>query len=148
MHWRFTGQHSIYFLPTTHVFFDILLTNANHSVLNDDLQVISYWSIQWKMQFNLDHNKQAQKDYTFWKNQIMKTLFLYYLTLSWRRPMSDRNQSIDLLRKSMDWFLYDIGLHHERVNNAKVVTYSTQKHLELLLDQQLNFSEHIVSKMG
>ena len=100
------------------------------------------------MQFNLDHNKQAQKDYTFWKNQIMKTLFLYYLTLSWRRPMSDRNQSIDLLRKSMDWFLYDIGLHHERVNNAKVVTYSTQKHLELLLDQQLNFSEHIVSKMG
>ena len=48
----------------------------------------------------------------------------------------------------MDWFLYDIGLHHERVNNAKVVTYSTQKHLELLLDQQLNFSEHIVSKMG
>ena len=62
--------------------------------------------------------------------------------------MSYRNQSIDLLRKSMDWFLYDIGLHHERVNNAKVVTYSTQKHLELLLDQQLNFSEHIVSKMG
>ena len=26
-----------------------------------------------------------------------------------------RNQSIDLPRKSMDWFLYDIGLHHERV---------------------------------
>ena len=23
------------------------------------------------------------------------------------------NQSIDLLRKSMDWFLYDNGLHHE-----------------------------------
>ena len=30
--------------------------------------------------------------------------------------MSYRNQSIDLLRKSMDWFLYDIGLRHERVN--------------------------------
>ena len=28
-----------------------------------------------------------------------------------------RNQSIDLLRKSMDWFLYDIGLRHERVKN-------------------------------
>ena len=39
-----------------------------------------------------------------------------YLTLSWRRPLSNRNQSIDLPSKSMDRFLYDIGLHHERVN--------------------------------
>ena len=38
------------------------------------------------------------------------------LTLSWRRPLSYRNQSIDLLPKSMDWFLYDNGLHHERAN--------------------------------
>ena len=38
-----------------------------------------------------------------------------YLTLSWRRPLPYRNQSIDLLRKSMDWFLYDNGLRHERV---------------------------------
>ena len=37
------------------------------------------------------------------------------LTLSWRRPISYRNQSIDLLRKSMVWFLYDIGIRHERV---------------------------------
>ena len=37
------------------------------------------------------------------------------LTLSCRRPISYRNQSIDLLRKSMDWFLYDIGLRHETV---------------------------------
>ena len=29
------------------------------------------------------------------------------LTLSWRRPLSYRNQSIDLQSKSMDWFLYD-----------------------------------------
>ena len=38
------------------------------------------------------------------------------LTLSWRRPISYRNQSINLLPKSMDWFLNDIGLRHERVN--------------------------------
>ena len=38
------------------------------------------------------------------------------LTLSWRRPLSYRNQSLDLLCKLMDWFLYDIGLCHERVN--------------------------------
>ena len=37
-----------------------------------------------------------------------------HLTLSRRRPLY-RNQSIDLLRKSMDWFLYDNGLRLERV---------------------------------
>ena len=42
------------------------------------------------------------------------------LTLSWRRPLSNRNQSIDVLRKSMDWFLYDYGLRHERVQEQYV----------------------------
>ena len=37
------------------------------------------------------------------------------LTLSWRRPLSHRNQYIDLRSESMDWFLYDNGLRHERV---------------------------------
>ena len=37
------------------------------------------------------------------------------LALSWRRSLSYRNQSIDLLCKSIDWFLYDRGLRHERV---------------------------------
>ena len=32
------------------------------------------------------------------------------LTLSLRRPLANRNQSIDLQRKSMDWFLYDSEL--------------------------------------
>ena len=47
------------------------------------------------------------------------------LTLSWRRLISYRNQSIDLLLKSMDWFLYDIGLRHERVNKGN----KSEKHL-------------------
>ena len=37
------------------------------------------------------------------------------LTLSWRRPLSYRNQCTDFLRKSMDWFLYHAGPYHERV---------------------------------
>ena len=37
------------------------------------------------------------------------------LTLSWRRCLLYRNQSINLLCKSMDWFLYDRDLHHEKV---------------------------------
>ena len=32
---------------------------------------------------------------------------IFLLNLLWRRPLSYRDQSIDLLRKSMDWFLYD-----------------------------------------
>ena len=37
------------------------------------------------------------------------------LTLSWRSSLSYQNQSIDLLCNSMDWFLYDRDLRHERV---------------------------------
>ena len=37
------------------------------------------------------------------------------ITLSRRRSLSYRNQSIDLLCKSMDRFLYDRDLCHERV---------------------------------
>ena len=41
---------------------------------------------------------------------------LFWLTLSRRRSLSyKKNQSINLLWKSMDWFLYDVDLRHERV---------------------------------
>ena len=40
------------------------------------------------------------------------------LTLSWLRSLSYRNQSTDLLCKSMDWFLYDTDLGHERVKSC------------------------------
>ena len=43
------------------------------------------------------------------------------LTLSWRKPLSYWNQSINLLRKSMDWFLHDNGLHHERFKKHNIM---------------------------
>ena len=48
------------------------------------------------------------------------------LTLSWRKYLSYRNQSIYLQSNSMDWFLYDRNLHHERVNyfQKKVLSYA------------------------
>ena len=49
-------------------------------------------------------------------------LHITTLTLSWLRPLSNRNQSIDLQSKSMDWFLYDNGLRHERVNHKHKMT--------------------------
>ena len=45
-------------------------------------------------------------------------------TLSWRMPLSYRNQSIDLPPKSIDWFLYDNGLRHERVKGFYIEKYS------------------------
>ena len=41
---------------------------------------------------------------------------LSYLTFSWQRSLSYRKQAIDLQSISMDWFLYDRDLRHERVN--------------------------------
>ena len=38
------------------------------------------------------------------------------LTLPWQWSLWYKNQSIDLQSKSMDWFLYDRDLRHERVN--------------------------------
>ena len=42
------------------------------------------------------------------------------LTLSCRRSISYRNQSIDLFCKSINWFLYDMDLRH-KINNNKLV---------------------------
>ena len=49
------------------------------------------------------------------------------LTLSWRRPLSYRNQSINLRSKSMNWFLYDNGLRHERVNSVLLLSFTNIK---------------------
>ena len=37
---------------------------------------------------------------------------VYSLTISWLRYLTYTNQSIDLVHKSMDWFLYDSVLRH------------------------------------
>ena len=60
-------------------------------------------------------DRQEMQDYLF--------VELLGLTLSWWRPLSYRNQSIDLWSKSMDWFLYGNGLRHESVKN--IDTYSS-----------------------
>ena len=52
-----------------------------------------------------------------WENEKFNN-GLKWVNCFWRRPFSYRNQSTDLLRKSMEWFLYDNGLRHERVNQT------------------------------
>ena len=46
-----------------------------------------------------------------------KKKWSFPLTLSRQSPLSYRNQSIDLVCKSKDWFPYDNGLRHERVKD-------------------------------
>ena len=50
----------------------------------------------------------------------------YSLTLSWRRSQSYKNQFINLLCKSPDWFLYVRELCHE---GLKELTKSSEPHL-------------------
>ena len=64
-------------------------------------------------------------------------LTLKVLTLSWRRSLSYRNQSIDLQSKSFDWFLYDRDLRHERIKSQgksfKAILRGTQQNNKVLL---------------
>ena len=55
-----------------------------------------------------------------WLHEIIfLVFFLSFLTISWWRSLSYRNQSIDLVCKSMDWCLYGRDLCHERVKSEE-----------------------------
>ena len=63
-----------------------------------------------------EHGEELRHKVSKWKVYFTKITSLVWLTLSWWRQLSCRNQSIDLRSKSMDWFLYNNGLCHERAN--------------------------------
>ena len=80
-------------------------------------QVFTFWLRTVNMRFVRENPIQSQPH--------CNAVYSQYLTLSCRRPLSYRNQSIDLLRKSVDWFLYDNGLRHERVKqNCQILVMS------------------------
>ena len=79
-------------------------------------------------QFSEGTNQLGMRKSLFMESRdIFRTLS--NLTLSWRRLLSYRNQSIDLRCKSKDWFLYDNGLRHEIVNSFQPLTIFTKKFL-------------------
>ena len=49
------------FADDTSLFSKVYDIHKSASKVNDDLEIISYWSYQWKMQFNSDPNKQANE---------------------------------------------------------------------------------------
>ena len=57
--------------------------------------------------------------------------FINMYWLSWRRFLSYRNQTIDLLCKSMDWLIYDWISRHERVKEIlNPFMANTSHHIE------------------
>ena len=72
---------------------------------------------------------------------------MLHLTLSWRRPLSYRNQSIDLRSKSVDWFLYDNGLHHERVNTLTATNLCMTKAKLQEIIKNIFFSKKFSSRL-
>ena len=98
------------FADGTSLFSHVSNKSTSQCELNKDLQAISNWVLQWKLQFNPGPKKQAQEVY--------------------------------FLKKTNN-----VNLHPVSFNNLKVVTCSSQEHLGLVLDQQLNFNDHIQSKM-
>ena len=60
-------------------------------------------------------------------------------TLSWRRLLLYRDQSFVLLCNSMDWFLYDRDLCHERVEVYKNLSETTFCDLLVRQENTYNF---------
>ena len=72
---------------------------------------------------------------------VLKLCTWCRLILSWRRQLPYRNQSIDLLCKSMDWFLYDNGLRHERVKYVLLKEELWNDNVEICM----TYSRHLFS---
>ena len=97
------------FADDTSLFSHVLDKDTSQDELNYDLQKVSDWAFQWKMQFNPDPKKQAQE-----------VIF---------SKKAESNNSLPLT-----------------FNKTEVRTCQSQKHLGLVLDERLNFTEHIDSK--
>ena len=81
---------------------------------------------------------------------IIKMFFIvifFVLTLSWRRSLSYRNQSIDLQSKSLGWFLYDRDFRHKKVKWVNFSAWFTHSSTRVkILSDILKNSIHIVLK--
>ena len=58
---------------------------------------------------------------------LFSNSLLVKLTLSWRRSLSYKNQSTNLKGRSMDWFLYDRDLRHERAKYMLIYLFHLLK---------------------
>ena len=101
------------------------LMNQEHNLSNLILRFVTQMKSDCTCVFSKDFHYYSLRNSTSASNSHPLTVYSscyraqLKLTLSWRRPLSYRNPSIDLPSKSMGWHLYDNGLRHERVNEKK-----------------------------
>ena len=78
------------------------------------------------------------------------TTWLSDLTLSWRRLSSYRNQSTELRSESVDWFLNEYGLRHERVKLLDNIIFIDNVEIETWFLQSVKnfFSAKAFINMG
>ena len=82
-----------------------------------------------------------------YKSQVLKYKNFIYesLTLSWRRPLSYRKQSIDLLGKSMVCFLYSNDLRHEGVKWIYFSSFKKKKTVDIRWKKLKNLLALLIS---
>ena len=84
---------------------------------------------------SINHSTRTKaRDFNQWK-----------LTLSWWRLLSYGNQSIYLLCKSMDWFLYYNGPRHERVKMISKGIIKALSKSKWIYSSELIYSHILVS---
>ena len=107
---------NIYF-PCIEPFFSVMY-NRVWASLSSTLKSVLFHFIQPSVVFHIETSYLIcipnevtgfLKKWSIWLKWINRTF-----ALSWRRSQSYRKQSIDLQSKSLDWFLYNRDLRHER----------------------------------
>ena len=72
------GSNCKIFADDTFLFYKVFDKHVSRATLNKDLELINNWAFQWKMQFNPELNKQAQKLYFSKKAGNQKSLDLSF----------------------------------------------------------------------
>ena len=65
------------FAVNTSLFWKVFDIDKSVNVLNTDLEKINQWSYRWKIQFNSDHNKQANE--VIFSQKSNSKNFSYYI---------------------------------------------------------------------
>ena len=106
------------------------------------LWVVQFWQVDVTQIWFIDSNfiysflvpKQSLLEIVLldWLFCIVLTNYIT-LTLSWWRSITYRNQFIDLLCKSVDWFLCDTDLRHERVTIILIWSWDKRTRISMYL---------------
>ena len=119
LRWRLYQVFQFITMETDFLFFSVMLM-FNWYLVNYKFRFTNILEIDFR---NQSGNSYKMAGVILQSSSFLKQVGNFYvtawsetsITLFWRRSISYRNQSIDLLCNSMDWFLYDRDLRQKRV---------------------------------